>query len=177
MGVGQHGDVVPLFGTLLDEVENGLVLRHQHLLVALFDGEGHGGVVDILRGETEMDELLVGFELQGVEMAFEEILHGLDVVVGDFFYIFDFLGIVVGEVAIDVAQLFGQLWALVKECFQRQLRDTGQGNKIFYLHTDTVTDEGTLGKEAGKGFHFGTIAAVDGRDGIETIHNRQKYIS
>ena len=73
----------------------------------LLQREWHAGVVDILRSQTEVDELLVGIQASDlVEALLDEILHGLDIVVSDLLDVLDTLSAFLVEVAIDVAQAF-----------------------------------------------------------------------
>ena len=65
----EHGYFSP-FGSLgLKVVDETLKCRDIYLVESFLDGERHGGVVDVLRGESEMDELLVFVEASdGVEL-------------------------------------------------------------------------------------------------------------
>ena len=100
--------------------------------MALLHGKGHGGVVDILRGEAEVDELLEVGQAHLVEFMFEEVLHGLHVVVGGLLYLLDGEGVVVGEMTVDIAQGLG----LAGHGGQRRTLPfelLAQGNEIFHL--------------------------------------------
>ena len=169
VGVGQHGDVLPLLGFGLQKGKDIAVGGQQHLVVALLHGEGHGGVVDVLRGEAEMDELLQLLKAHLVELALEEVFHGFDVVVGGLFDILDGLGIIVGELAVDVAQLLG-FAGNSGQSGTLGLQSVGEGDEILHLDADTVFYQGTLGEVLGEGLAFGAIAPIDGRNGIETVH-------
>ena len=62
MCLGQHGHVLPLLG-ILGELSNELLdERIIDLLHRFLDAQGHTCVVDVLTGETEVDELLVFVE-------------------------------------------------------------------------------------------------------------------
>ena len=105
VGLGQHGHVFPLIGILLQLVDELFHLRIVHLFKRFLNGKGHAGVVDILRGEAEMDKLLVSLEPANlVELLLNEILHGLDVVVGNLLNILHVLCRLLVEGAVDVAQ-------------------------------------------------------------------------
>ena len=165
-----HGDVGPQAGTLLDGGENRLVAWQQHLLVTLLQEQRHGRVVDVLRGETEMDELLVGFQPQGVETAFDEILDSFDIVVCGFLYLFHLKGILLGEMAVDVSQLLGHAGLTLKQCGHRKLREVSQGYEIFDFDPDTVADKRSFGEIGCELIHLVTVAPVDGRNGIKAVH-------
>ena len=105
MGAGQHGYVFPFLGIflkLLDEISR---FGEKDVAQRFFYREGDGGVVDVLGGESEVDELLVGFEAsEFVELFFYEVFHGFDVVVGNAFYFFDSARVVEREVEVDGAE-------------------------------------------------------------------------
>ena len=108
MGLSQHRHVFPLLGIVVE-----LLYKFFHeRAVDLFDGllhrKGNAGIVDILRGESEMNELLVVVESLKVfvELLLDIILHGLHVVVRHFLYIFHTLCLLWRDIAIDVAQPF-----------------------------------------------------------------------
>ena len=94
MCLGQHRYVGPLFGIGAELGYQFLYLRVVHLCQRLFDREGNGGVVDVLRSQSEMDEFLVCIQsAQTVELLFQKVFYGLYVVVGHALYLFDASGI------------------------------------------------------------------------------------
>ena len=63
MGLGEHRYVFPLIGIALKLGDEFFNLGIEDFLKSLLDREGDTGVVDILRSETKMDELLVRLEI------------------------------------------------------------------------------------------------------------------
>ncbi len=121
VSMGQHGDVCPLSGPLLQQREDGLITGFEHLFVALLQQQGDRSVVDVLRGETEMYKLFILLQAQGVEPAFDEIFHCLYVMVGGFLYLLHLKGVLLGKIAIDIAQLFLKFGLLGKKRLHGQL--------------------------------------------------------
>ena len=124
-----------------------------------------------------MDKLLVGFKTQGVKAALDEILHCFDIVVGGLLYLFHLEGIVVSKVLINGTEVVLQFWTLGKEFLQRKLGYLPQGNEIFYLYTDAIANQCTLGKVRGKCIDLRAIAAVNGGNGVETVHTKSFLFS
>ena len=118
-----------------------------------------------------MDKLFIGLQVEGVEATLDEVFDCLDVVVGGLLYLLYFKGIVVGEMEVDVAKLCRQTLPLTEEVVERQGRHRPQGDEIFYLDPDTVTDKGSFGEISGQRLGLGTITAVDWGDGIKTVHS------
>ena len=105
VGLGEHGHVFPLFcvGTQLpDELFD---KRYVYLVYRLLDAQRNTGIVDILGSETEMDKLLVGFEITNlVEFFLDVILHSLYIMVGHLFNLLYPTGTCLIELAVDVTQ-------------------------------------------------------------------------
>ena len=116
-----------------------------------------------------MDELLEVSEAHLVELPLEEILHSLDIMVGHLLDVLDGLGVGVGEVTVNVAQSLS-LGGHAGQLRTQRLEAVGEGDEILHLHADTVFYQRPFGEILGQGLAFGTIAPVDGRHGIETIH-------
>ena len=107
-----------------------------------------------------MDELLVGVQAaDGIELLLDEILHGLDVVVGDGLDLLDARRILLGEVAPNGAQTL----SLHREALELRQGQLAERNEILYLHTHTIANEGKLGEIRRKGFCLAAIATVYGR--------------
>ena len=140
MSLGQHGHVGPLLGQGPELVDELLQLGIVDILERLLEREGHAGVVDVLRGEAEVDELLEVVESAYlVEFLLDEVFHRLHVVVGHLLDVLHALGLLLSEVAVDVAQAFEQL---VVEPHQLGQGKLAQRDEVFYLHSHAVTDEG-----------------------------------
>ena len=76
----------------------------QHIGHGLRHGQGNGRVVDVLGSQTKMNELRSVLKANRVELALDEILHRLYVVVRGFLYVLHCLGIRRTEVDVDAAQ-------------------------------------------------------------------------
>ena len=100
--LGQHRDIFPslsILGQLIDQL---LQQRHIHFMERLFDREGHTGVVNILRGKTKVDKLLVVFEATYlVQFLLDEILNSFYIVIGYLLDILHALCIILGKITID----------------------------------------------------------------------------
>ena len=59
MSTGKHGDVLPLIGIELQLIDETAELGEEDALHSLTDQQREGRVVDVLRGESEVDELLL----------------------------------------------------------------------------------------------------------------------
>ena len=82
--------------------------------------------------------------------------------VGDGLDVLDTLGILDGEVAVDVAQRLEKAMVKVLQLRQRQFTER---DKVFDFYTDAIAYECILGKKLGKRFGLATIAAIYRRDG------------
>ena len=139
VGLGQHGYVIPLLGPLLQMVNH---LHHGGAVEGghgVDDAHGHRGVVDVLRCEAKVDILLVLSQPESVKLLLEEVLHSLDVVVGDRLYLLDATGVVNREVLVDGAQ-GGEDGVVHRR--QRRQGYLAQGDKVLHLYLDAVADEG-----------------------------------
>ena len=67
---------------------------------SFLEHQGLGGVVDVLGGQSEVNELFPGGKPESVESFLDVIFNGLDIVVGDLLYILDFRGIFRGHAGI-----------------------------------------------------------------------------
>ena len=104
VSLGEHGDILPGLdiggkdGDYLVECGKIFILKgflqHQRLR----------GVVDVLRGEAEMDELLPAGYSKSLEILLDEIFNGLDIVVGDLLDVLYLLGVFRSHRLIEPAQ-------------------------------------------------------------------------
>ena len=137
MGLGEHRHVLPLLGISLELVDELLDLGIIDLQERLLDGQGHARVVDVLRGESEMDKLLVGIQsADGVKLLLDEILHGLDVMVGHLLDVLHTGGILLREVAVDAAKTVEEGRVEALELRQGELHER---DKVFDFHADAIT--------------------------------------
>ena len=98
-------------------------------------------------------------ESQCGELLLDEILHGLDIVVGRTLDLLDTLGVGKREVFVDGAQLAETCMIHILEFRQRKL---AKGDEVLYLHTYAVTYESILRKIVGQRLRNFAVTAVDG---------------
>ena len=101
---GQHGHVFPRVG-ILSQLFNQLLQQWViTFFERLFQRKWHAGVIDVLRSQPKVDELLVRFQAaNGIELFLNEILHGLHVVVRYLLDVFNTLCLSLVESAVYVA--------------------------------------------------------------------------
>jgi hypothetical protein len=131
--------------------------RQHHRLPGLFQGEGHGRVVDILGGQAEVDELLVFSQAQSIEDLLDVILHRLDIVVGGFFDLLDPGRIRHGEGSAGFMQTIEYRRVHTRQLGQGQ---PAQGNEVFDLHPHPVADQGAFAEIVGQGGGGPPVSAV-----------------
>ena len=120
VGVGQHGDVLPVLCHAVQHIQHLVKLRQVHVLYALHKAEGHGSIVDVLRCQAEMHELLEsGIDAQAVKLPFYVVFHGLDIVVGGLLNLLHLGCLVLGHVAVYRAESVEQ--AVVEAAEQGEL--------------------------------------------------------
>lgn len=147
MRAGEHGHLVPFGRHRRKPVAQGGERRQIRLFERLPEREGHGRVIDILRGEPEVDEFCVSAQPERFHPLFEEVFDGLHVVVGRGLDRLDALGVGQAEITVEAAQGLpcGRIDPL--ELGERQL---AQGDEIFDLDADAVADQCVLGKIIGE---------------------------
>src|SRR5574344_1944941 len=101
-------------------------------------------------------------------LVFEGIFHCFHVVIGGFFYFFDFESIVVGKVFIDGAQLRIERFIKVVQLWQWQF---AEGNEVFNFNFHAIANQRSFREVSGQRFNFAAIAAVNGGNGIQGVHN------
>ena len=109
-----------------------------HLNQRLLEAVGNGGIVDILRGQSEVDELFVGMQAEFIHLLFEQILDGFDIMVGCPFDLFDPQGISFGKMAVNIAQGLPSGFVHPFELRQRQFT---QRDEILHLHQYPVANQ------------------------------------
>ena len=121
--------------------------------------ERHGGVVDVLRGEAEVQELLEFGQAEFIEAAFQEIFHGLHIMVGLFFYLLDFQSVFRLEFLIDGAEVI----VVAVELLELRQRQFAQGDVILHFDHHAIADEGKFTEKVVQLNGLGTVTPVDGR--------------
>ena len=138
VSLGQHGHVGPLVGISLKLGNEFLNLRDEHIGQGFFDRKRNRSIVDILRGKPKVDELLVGFKIAHfIELFLDKVFYGLDIMIGDFLYVFHPLGIGLREQTIDVAQL---IEARNIKSLQLRQGQFAKSNEIFNLYPNAIAD-------------------------------------
>ena len=166
VGLGQHRDVFPLVGIAAQAVYHLLHFGAVDVGKGLAQRQGHRRVVDVLRRQSEVNELLVCRQAQAVELLLQEVFDGLDVVVGHRFDVFDALRLGAVEVGVYLAQA---LEAAVVDALELGQRQLAERYEVFYLDPHAVADQCVFRKVVSKFVDLGAIAAVDGRDGRECL--------
>ena len=134
----QHRNFAPLLGKrrqfVADLLDDGIVDACHRL----FQRERDGRIVDVLRGEAEMHELLVGLQSQGVHFLLDNVLDGFYVVVR---YRLDFLhplGVGGREIEVEGAQ--GGEFRMV-DAGKLRKRQFAQRDEILHFDADAVADK------------------------------------
>ncbi len=112
-----------------------------------------------------MDELLPTGYSKSLEVVFDEIFNGLDIVVGDLLDVLHFLGVFRSHRLIEPTQAGEQLFASHSSTFteisELRQRNLAQGDEIFHLHTYTVANQGELAEVLSQRCGFGSIATIN----------------
>ncbi len=161
MRPGQHGNFRPLPGQLSQRVNETLQSGVIHFMQRVFQRTGYCRVIYVLRGETEVDELLEVTKSKRVELFFEKIFHRLHVVVGHLLYVLYPGGILICKVGTYCSQGREKLLRNGLQLLKRQLT---QGDEILHLDLHPIANQGILGKITGVAFRLGTITTVDRRN-------------
>ena len=144
MSLGKHWYILPLIGIGLQLSYQLLYLWIENILKCFLHRKRHTGIVDVLRGQTEMDKLLVSIQSANlIKLFLDKILYSLDIVVGNLLDILDTLRIILIKVLIYLTQTSKQSRIERSKLRQRQLT---QSDKILNLYTNTISYERILGK-------------------------------
>ena len=105
MSLGKHWYILPLIGIGLQLSYQLLYLWIENILKCFLHRKRHTGIVDVLRGQTEMDKLLVSIQSANlIKLFLDKILYSLDIVVGNLLDILDTLRIILIKVLIYLTQ-------------------------------------------------------------------------
>ena len=105
VGLGEHRHVFPLLGIYLQLVYQLLHQRTIYIVERLLYRQWHRSVVDVLRGESEVYELLELLQATDlVELLLYEVFHSLHIVVGHLLDVLHALCSCLVEAKVDVAQ-------------------------------------------------------------------------
>ena len=113
-----------------------------------------------------MDEFFVRVQpAYLIKLLLDEVFNSLYVVVSDCLDILDALCILFREVMVDIAQL------LVADGEALQLRQgqVNEGDEVFHLHANTITDKGILGEVRSQRLGLASVSPVNRRNGSQHI--------
>ena len=168
MGLGQHGHVTPLFSIVVKLFNQLLNEGIINVGKCFLDTKGYGSIVNILRGKSEMDELLglSGESAQRIATLLDEILNSFNIMVSDTLNSLHTKCILCRKVTIDVSEGFKE--TMIKT-FKLGKRQFTKRDEILYLHTDTITYQGVFRKVSCQSISLSTIATINRRDGGQFI--------
>jgi len=160
MGARQHRHVGEAVGQFADVVGDLAHQRQQHGVTAFAQHQGVGQVVDVLAGAGEVDELAdLGQFRQLGSLFFQQVLDGLDVVVGGALDLFHALGVLEGEVigqGVEDSVGFGG-----ERRHFADLRVGGQALEPAHLDQGAETDQAVFAENRAQGLGFAGVAAVN----------------
>ena len=128
------------------------------MLYRLSDHQREGGVIDILRGEPEVDELLLISKPEGIEPLLDEVLHGLDIVVRRTLDLLDTCCISAGEAQVDVVEVLDTL--LIEHLAQRR-ELLAQSDEVKDLDTYPIADQCLLREVGDECLGLRPVASID----------------
>ena len=171
MSLCQHRDVLPLFSIVVQLFRQLLDERTIHLLQSLLDAQGHRSVVDVLRRQSEVYELLERPDVlrpgvQRVHLLLDEVLHGLHIVVCRLFNLLHPFRILRSEAAVKVPERFKKFMVEALQLWQRHLAERYE---VFYLHAHAITYQRIFREVSCQRFRLVSVAAVNRRDGRQCI--------
>ncbi|MNM73172.1 hypothetical protein D3C81_848900 [compost metagenome] len=160
VGARQHWHVGEADGQFADGVGGLAHQRQHHVITAFAQHQGVGQVVDVLAGAGEVDEFAdLGQFRQLSGLLFEQVLDGLDVVVGGALDLFDALGVLQREVfrqGVEHSVGFGGE--------RRHFADgrvSGQALEPAHFNQNAGTDQAVLAENWAQGLGFAGVAAVN----------------
>mmetsp|Transcript_32461 Transcript_32461/g.79174 ORF Transcript_32461/g.79174 Transcript_32461/m.79174 type:complete len:420 (-) Transcript_32461:5-1264(-) len=187
VGPGQERDLRPLAGEAVERGDDVSELGHVDGAPEAHDHQRVAGVVDVLRREPKVDELLdleEALEAGGAghlgHLVLEEVLHSLDIVVGREggaaggpaleLRLLDPGGVLVGELGVDPAELRDE--GVRGRGHGRELGE-GRGHaeeadEVLDLNLNAMLDVSILGEVGGDGIEAAAVAPVEGPDGVES---------
>lgn len=165
VGARQHRHVGMLVGKRTDRFGDLAHQRQQHVITARAQHQRVGQVVDVLAGAGEVDELAdVGQLRQLCSLLLEQVLDGLDVVVGGAFDFLDALGVGQLEIA---GQGIENGVGLGRECRHfTDLRVSGQALQPAHFDQGAETDQAVFAENRAQGLGFAGVAAVYGETAV-----------
>ena len=111
-----------------------------------------------------MDELGAVLEAEGGELVLDEVLDGLDIVVGRLLDVLDGLRVGRPEVHIDAAET---LHLRLGEGGKLGQANGVQGDEVLYLHANAVLNEPSFGEVGHERGGVAAVPAINGTDGVE----------
>ena len=160
VGARKHRNIFPFIGISVEARNHLLDLRDNHIVERILDAHGQRCVVDVLRGEPEMDKFEILVQPERLEALFDEIFHRLHIVVGYTLDFLDALGIVGGKLGVETTKLGKMRVVKSLELWQRKL---AQSNEILDFHLYTVAHKRKFREIFRKSGSLAIVAAIDGR--------------
>ena len=121
VSLSQHRHILPLVSISLELCNKFLYLWVEALLQSLLDRKRYTGVVDVLRSETEVNELLIVVQSTNlIELLLDEILYGFYVVISNLLNVLDTLSLIFVKVTVDITQALKQRLVERSQLWQRQ---------------------------------------------------------
>ena len=164
VGPRQHRDRLPLPGPGAELRDHGGQRGLEHLGPGLLHGKRNCGVVDVLGGQAEVDELAEGLQAELVEFLLEPVLDRLDVVVGDLLDVLDALRVLHAEAGVDRTE---PLEVARVEAGQLRQRQPAERDEVLDLDPHAVADQGGFGEVIRQAFGLAAVAAVDRGNGLQ----------
>jgi hypothetical protein len=151
------------FGVLVGQGADGLGdlahQRQQHVVAAGAQHQGMGQVVDVLAGAGEVNELADVVQLRQLGgLLLEQVLDGLDVVVGGALDFLDALGVLKLEIAGQLVQR-GVGFGAEGRHFA-DLRVSGKALEPADLDQGAETDQAVFAEDRAQGLGFAGVTAV-----------------
>ena len=163
VGLCQHGHILPFLSIVVKLFDELFQQRYIHLFESFLDRKRHTGIVDILRGQAKMYELLVLLKAtHSIKTFLDEILYGLHVVIGHSLNILDALRIGWRKLAVDVTHGFKTVMVEILKLGKGQF---AKSNKVFYLNAYTVSHQCIFRKILTQRLCLPAIATINRRDG------------
>ena len=120
--------------------------RQQHRVARALELQGVAGVVDVFAGAGEMHELQRGTQLVvTLQSLLDEVLDRFDVVIGGFLDFLDSVGVLLGKVFIDRADL---RLLRCRKVFQFR-QSCREGNEILHFYQYAIANESEFRKIGG----------------------------
>ena len=175
VGARQHADAAPFGGLFIQNGQHLFKFRQHRPMQGFLEHERLRRIVDVLRREAEMHHLFIAPQAHFVELLFDKVLDGLDVVVRHLFYVLDGLHVIGRKVLIQPPQVGRPLRREIGQQFHAEL---AQRNKVLHFHAHAVAHKGAFRKIMPQRFGLRRITAVyrrNSRQGLNVVSTHCIY--